>query len=112
MRSTDAASLDPKGNGQRRGPEHDRGSSGLNANYERKHMERKYTFIEDPGHGWLEVPENDLLGTGLIFSKYSPRRNGIAYLEEDCDAPKFLDYLEKMGITVRTTMRYVESFSR
>ena len=75
-------------------------------------MERKYTFIEDPGHGWLEVPENDLLGTGLVFSKYSPHRNGIAYLEEDCDAPKFLDYLEKMGITVRTTMRYVESFSR
>lgn len=74
--------------------------------------ERKYTFIEDPGHGWLEVPEKDLRDTGLIFSKYSPSRNGKVYLEEDCDAPKFLDYLEKMGVTVRITTQYVERFRR
>ena len=77
-----------------------------------KNMERKYTFIEDPGHAWLEVPEKDLLGTGLIFSKYSPRRNGIAYLEEDCDAPKYLDYLKAQGIVVRLESRYVGHFAR
>ena len=55
-----------------------------------------FTFISDPGHGWLEVSGADLTALGLnvhCFSRYSyrdPRRVGRYYLEEDCDAPKFL----------------------
>jgi hypothetical protein len=76
-------------------------------------METKhYTFISDPGHGWLKVPESDLQGTGLVFSGYSPRRGGFAYLEEDCDAPKYLDYLKGQGIEFRITEQYVERFDR
>lgn len=74
--------------------------------------ERHYTFIEDPGHGWLEVPLKDIQGTGLTFSKYSPRRNGFIYLEEDCDAPRFLDYLKTKGITVVHHTKQVERFRR
>jgi len=75
-------------------------------------MEKHYTFIEDPGHGWLAVPEADLKGIGLKFSQYSPRRGGMVYLEEDCDAPKYLDYLQSQGMIVRITNKYVERFDR
>ena len=54
-------------------------------------------FIEDPGHGWLEVPETALAKVGLSvadFSLYSYRHNGKLYLEEDCDAPKFFEAWE------------------
>jgi len=53
-----------------------------------------YRFITDPGHGWLEVPLSDLVDLGIAqdISKYSYLSvNGIAYLEEDCDAPRFND---------------------
>jgi len=51
-----------------------------------------YRFISDPGHGWLEVPLAELITLGIAgtissFSYLSV--NGIAYLEEDCDAPRF-----------------------
>ncbi len=57
-----------------------------------------YRFIEDPGHGWLEVPLRELVELGIsqdisAFS-YMSRAGGQAsetmvYLEEDCDAPRF-----------------------
>ncbi len=53
-----------------------------------------FTFIEDPGHGWLEVTTVDLARVGLKssdFSRYSYRRGNTLYLEEDCDAPKFIE---------------------
>jgi hypothetical protein len=53
-----------------------------------------FTFIEDPGHGWLEVTTTDLALVGLKstdFSRYSYRRGNVLYLEEDCDAPRFLE---------------------
>lgn len=51
------------------------------------------TFYTDPGHGWLEVPWTELKALGLNpndFSRYSYRRRNTFYLEEDCDAPKFI----------------------
>jgi len=53
-----------------------------------------YRFITDPGHGWLEVPLSELVALGIAqdISKCSYlSANGIAYLEEDCDAPRFND---------------------
>ncbi len=52
----------------------------------------KYRYIQDPGHGWLEVPVSELQRIGVQPSHYSyvNPRDGRAYLEEDCDMPKFI----------------------
>lgn len=52
-----------------------------------------FIFHTDPGHGWLQVTPNDLKCVNLNptdFSDCSYRKGNIFYLEEDCDAPKFL----------------------
>lgn len=51
-----------------------------------------YRFISDPGHGWLEVPLTEIraLGIAHLISGYSYVHGDFAYLEEDCDAPRFL----------------------
>lgn len=53
-----------------------------------------FTYHQDPGHGWLEVPAADIAANGLTeaaFSRYSyvDRRRHVFYLEEDCDLPLF-----------------------
>ena len=53
----------------------------------------KYRFIEDPGHGWLEVPLVELVDLGILnkisgFS-YRSRDWRLVYLEEDCDFATF-----------------------
>jgi len=56
-----------------------------------------FTYHQDPGHGWLEVPAVDLAANGLTeaaFSRYSyvdwDKMDGPVYfLEEDCDLPLF-----------------------
>ena len=56
-----------------------------------------FTYHQDPGHGWLEVPAVDIAANGLTeaaFSRYSyverDRLGGaVYYLEEDCDLPLF-----------------------
>ena len=64
-------------------------------------------FIDNERHGYLRVSEYDLLGWGIVpteFSKYSYYDNShrYLYLEEDCDAPKFIKILkDKLGIDVR-----------
>lgn len=58
-----------------------------------------YTFIEDPSHGWLEVPVSELVALGIAdkITRYSYKHNGMAYLEEDCDASTFLEARERSG---------------
>lgn len=56
-------------------------------------MLNRYRIIQDPGHGWLEVPleELDQLGvTSDQISSYSYVHGAMAYLEEDCDAMVFI----------------------
>ena len=56
----------------------------------------RYRFISDPGHGWLEVPIEELSAlniTHLISScSYIGKTDEqhFAYLEEDCDLAVFL----------------------
>ena len=50
----------------------------------------KYRFISDPGHGWLEVPLTELQRICPVKSQFSYKNGVFAYLEEDCDMPKFL----------------------
>jgi len=52
-----------------------------------------FTFISDAGHGWLEVPIDTLYDLDLKpsdFSNYSYVTPTTIYLEEDCDANRFL----------------------
>ena len=51
-----------------------------------------YTFHCDPGHGWLAVPLAEIRKLGIAdkISSYSYMSGGMAYLEEDCDAPVFI----------------------
>ena len=57
-----------------------------------------FTFWNDPGHGWVQVSALDIVRAGLTpsaFSGYSYRQgrgtDATYYLEEDCDAPKFIN---------------------
>ncbi len=54
-------------------------------------MRKPYTFITDPGHGWLAVPKAELVSLGIAqdISSCSYQHNGTAYLEEDDDMIKF-----------------------
>ncbi len=64
-------------------------------------MQEKFTMISDPGHGWLEVRWTSLRDVGLNptdFTPYSYRSGNTFYLEEDCDAGKFVAaYRRKYG---------------
>ena len=61
------------------------------------------TFWTDPGHGWLEVSQEVLDLVGLKpahFSRYSYRKDRRFFLEEDCDAPRFLKAAKEAGHAV------------
>ena len=53
-------------------------------------MQGTYTCHEDPGHGWLQVPHADIAALGVEITPYSYQKGAYAYLEEDCDAPAFM----------------------
>ena len=73
---------------------------------------KTYTFHQDPGHGWLEVPVTDLQELGLSigdFTKYSYRRGENVYLEEDLDAGVFVNAYEAMhGQEVKYRSQYTD----
>ena len=55
----------------------------------------KYTFYEDPGHGWLKVPTLELRELGIAHkistcSFIHPSGKSV-YLEEDCDLTTFME---------------------
>lgn len=54
---------------------------------------------EDGGHGWYAVEKDyvKLLGISEKVSGYSYEKDGLAYLEEDCDASLLLDAMEAKG---------------
>ncbi len=49
--------------------------------------QNSYRFIEDPGHGWLEVRREELIALDIAdqISSCSYQNDGMVYLEEDCD---------------------------
>jgi len=61
----------------------------------------------DPSHAWLEVSIPQLCEAGLILSDlsiYSYRQGSTLYLEEDYDAPL---YLQSSGRACRTIERHL-----
>jgi hypothetical protein len=71
----------------------------------------KYKFIEDPGHGWLEVERLEIERLCLEdqISRYSYVRGAKVYLEEDCDAAVFIRAKTARGETVETVSVYQEN---
>ena len=63
------------------------------------------TFIETESHGYLKIDQqtfNQFKLNGSEFSQYSyyqPNNNHF-YLEEDCDAPKFMKIAESNGYKI------------
>lgn len=81
----------------------------------------KKVFHSDPGHGWLAVKLDELkmLGITSEISNYSYVKGKTVYLEEDCDAPRFIEAAKAKGITVevkngaerdRSPIRYFKSY--
>mgnify|MGYP000041004342 FL=1 len=62
----------------------------------------KKVFHSDPSHGWLAVKLDELkmLGITQDISNFSYVKGKTAYLEEDCDAPKFIQAAHAKGIVV------------
>jgi hypothetical protein len=73
------------------------------------------TFISDPGHGWLKVPLVEIAALSIEgeVSPYSFIEGQYAYLEEDCDCPRYLDARSGQGYSrPEITEQYVSRFDR
>jgi hypothetical protein len=68
-----------------------------------------YTWMADPGHAWLKVPLSAIskLGVCKQITHYSYVHGTDAYLEEDCDAPRFIKAAEAAGWDFRCTEEFV-----
>jgi len=51
-----------------------------------------YTMYADPGHAWLKVRRAELVRLGILeqISRYSYQHGPFVFLEEDCDAARFV----------------------
>lgn len=63
-----------------------------------------YTYFQDPGHGWIQVPLAEIRDLGLMPSHYSYTDGRYVYLEEDCDAPAWIKAREAAGCPVTPDM--------
>ena len=75
---------------------------------------QKYTFYADPGHAWLKVPRIELhkLGIADKISHCSYQKGLFVYLEEDCDAPKFIKAKEATGCQVAPVELHTDRSSK
>ena len=57
-------------------------------------------YVQDPGHGWIAADRQMLAFLGLLeaTSTYSYQDQDLIWLEEDCDGPRFLSALSRVGI--------------
>lgn len=63
-------------------------------------MPNAFKFYSDPSHGWLEVPRKLAAQVGVLdqITPYSHQKGANLYLEEDCDANRFVQaYEAKFG---------------
>lgn len=68
----------------------------------------KVKYYMDPGHGWFAVKLDLIRKLGLLgkISVFSYVKGGTAYLEEDSDAPAFLEAAKAAGIEVEVVPFY------
>ena len=74
----------------------------------------KLRFYSDPGHGWLSVSRNVLEKyiDPKEISVYSYQRKNQVFLEEDCDASKFLDALRKANVSFSSIQTHTNRRSK
>lgn len=59
----------------------------------------KIQVFADPGHAWAKFPKHRLVKLGIAnkITTCSYERNGMAYLEEDCDLGTLINTLKSVG---------------
>lgn len=76
----------------------------------------KAQWIVDPGHGYLRVPLATCEGLAISGYSFVHPAETWAYLEEDCDAPLWLDHhgvsLEGIPVTVCQRDATCRSYNR
>lgn len=67
----------------------------------------KLKFYTDPGHGWIAVKRKlvDQYMADDAVTCYSYMKGQTVYLEEDYDAPRFLEAVKKAGFVVQIDHR-------
>ena len=71
-----------------------------------------YNYLITPGHGYLIAPLKEVkraIKQGVEISAYSAIKNNKAYLEEDCDANAFMDF---MGLTAKNLCKIYGDFNK
>ena len=70
----------------------------------------KLRYIQDPGHGWLEVPRAMLTALDIQdrITPYSYLRGSMAYLEEDLDMHTFMQAARSVGLDIELVEVYQE----
>ena len=73
---------------------------------------RILSFHADPGHGWLAAPIDEIREAKLSISGYSyiNRDEGMAYLEEDCDAMVFINHLKKNNVPFTISETHINDY--
>ena len=63
---------------------------------------KKLHKYNDPGHGWLRVPLKELQRVGIAqtISGCSYQHGKHVYLEEDSDAPKYLNAIGRNNVDI------------
>lgn len=70
-------------------------------------------YIQGPSHGWIKISGQVVKHFGFSPSAYSyfDHKNNVLYLEEDCDAPRFIKLIESKGYKVTHNNIYDEKES-
>jgi len=84
------------------------------ANKMKEKIKRKLMFFSDPGHGWLRINQYDLEDLGITdkISGFSYQRGSRVYLEEDCDAPRYLAAAKAAGWHIDVIESHTDGLSR
>lgn len=74
------------------------------------------TYYNDPGHGWVKVNRSvaeSIMGEAFYrISPFSYQHGDYIYLEEDCDADLFFQYLKDRGVSYTLKETHCNNRSR
>jgi hypothetical protein len=73
-------------------------------------MQHTFTYHEDAAHGWVKAPRGlvELLGLADKISECSYQLGDNVYLEEDCDAPLFIETFRERFGSIRLVVKRSE----
>jgi len=66
-------------------------------------------YFQDPSHGWIAAPLSLLRNWAFFPSRYSYQDASFAYLEEDCDAARFMAEAAARGVAVTLTEHHTNT---